>query len=191
MISWSFWSKNEERRKESIGVYVPGTTAFIQGEVGPEGGWVVVSWVPLRRTSVDLAASHPESSRVVPITAIASALDRVWLAHEWELFSKSVRTPGFAFVGAAVKDREVGGGVGIIYWPRGCVRLFLYRLRLLLLLCIAHKRRRFSSIYRQLLLWVYRIYNFTVQQYFPKTWITVDHPNRSSLFISTVQTPYP
>jgi hypothetical protein len=25
-------------KKESKGVYVPGTTAFIQGEVGPEGG---------------------------------------------------------------------------------------------------------------------------------------------------------
>lgn len=51
--------------------YVPGTAASIQGEVGPEGGWVVVSWVPVSCTSVDLAASHPESSTILPISAIS------------------------------------------------------------------------------------------------------------------------
>jgi hypothetical protein len=50
--------------------YVPGTAASIHGLSRPEGEWVVVSWVPLRWTSVDLAANHPESSTVFPISAI-------------------------------------------------------------------------------------------------------------------------
>lgn len=49
--------------------YVPGTTASIQGLAGPVGGCDVVSCVPLSPTSVDLAASHPESSFVFPIDA--------------------------------------------------------------------------------------------------------------------------
>ena len=71
------------RECEREGIYVPGTTAFNHGDVGPEGGWVVVSWVPLRLTSVDLAASHPESSRVFPILAIAFRTES-WLAQKWE-----------------------------------------------------------------------------------------------------------
>ena len=75
--------KYDWRERERERIYVPGTTAFNQGEVGPEGGWVVVSWVPLRLTSVDLAASHPESSRVFPILAIAFRTEP-WLAQKWE-----------------------------------------------------------------------------------------------------------
>ena len=52
-------------------IYVPGTTASIQGLSVPEGGWVVVSWTPVRSTSVDLAANHPVSSLIFPISAIA------------------------------------------------------------------------------------------------------------------------
>lgn len=190
----------KRRKKESIGVYVPGTTAFIQGEVGPEGGWVVVSWVPLRGTSVDLAASHPESSRVVPISAIARALDRVWLAHEWELLFKSIRTQGHCLCRCG-SERQRGGR-----WGRGhplatwmCPFVYLPPPPYILLLCVAHKRRRFSSTYRQLLLLVYRIYNFPqFSNIFPNrellatlsVYLTQDHPNRSSFLISTVQIPY-
>ena len=61
--------------RSKLKLYVPGTTASIQGELGPvEGGWVVVSWVPLRRTSVDLAASQPESSFVFPRFAAIETL---------------------------------------------------------------------------------------------------------------------
>lgn len=58
------------RRSESED-YVPGTAASIHLDWEPrEGGLVVVSCLPSSLTSVDLAASQPESSRVFPISDI-------------------------------------------------------------------------------------------------------------------------
>ena len=62
-------------QKDRISDYVPGTTASIQGMVGPLGGRVVVSWVPVTWTSVDLAASQPESSMISLFSAIRGALE--------------------------------------------------------------------------------------------------------------------
>lgn len=45
--------------------YVPGTTASIHGGVEEVGGWVVVSWIPVKLISVDLAANQPPSKVVL------------------------------------------------------------------------------------------------------------------------------
>ena len=105
--------RERERERVSERIYGPGTTAFNQGEVGPEGGWVVVSWVPLRLTSVDLAASHPESSRVFPILAIAFRTES-WLAQkserERERSQCVVIFLSLCIVGAWVWERRVREG---------------------------------------------------------------------------------
>jgi len=51
---------HKERERERERDYVPGTMASIHGSVEAEGGCVVVSWAPVKWTSVDLAASHSE-----------------------------------------------------------------------------------------------------------------------------------
>lgn len=57
--------------------YVPGTTASIHRDSElRDGGLVVVSWTPSSSTSVDLAASQPESKSVFPISAIFSFWSR-------------------------------------------------------------------------------------------------------------------
>lgn len=97
-------------KRKSINVqtnYVPGTTASIQGEVGAAGGWVVVSWVPVRRMSVDLAASHPESSFVFPTSAIVLPIpDRA--LDPWPVWTRPISMP----VGA-LSNNHVEGSIPV------------------------------------------------------------------------------